>query len=339
MRRRGAIVLTAVLELGLGACQEPVPAVEPLPKAADPPVVIESGQANRILAELAEAIDAANAAGDVEPMRERVAGAALTMADAQYKIVARDPDSSIAPLSSDFGYRRIVTRSTGWPRSFVVATELGDGDTSFIYRIEQAAPRSPYQLVSWARLLAGATTPAAAAPELGAMVVEPDASGLVMSPQAAVEAYAAAKGGGAEDAAAQFDPPISDTGAPDPAGKVWREVIRLLTETAKDFEPELEQKSEVIDGSVFALSTVDAGALVFGQIKSVLDVRYTIPEGGSVNLFPEGYAWLEGDQLKATKSVHIEHLQTVVLAVPPAGAEGPIQIIAVAETPIVVDME
>jgi hypothetical protein len=340
MRRLGAAAVVGCLMLGLGGCQDSVPVVDPPPEPAEPPVIVESGQIDRILNDLGAALDAAAEEGSVEPMRGRVSGAALTMAEAQFKGEKANPQADRPELGSTFLDSRIVTRSSNWPRSFVVAAEYEEAKAPFVYRIEQADPRGSYQLVSWAQMLAGVEVPRTALPEVGSAVVAPTAEGLVMTPLAAAQAYAVAKGDVSSDQAKLLDTaPTADGVDLDPVRARWLAVVKALSDGVAEFSGSAKQASEVVEGSVFAVATIDSGALVFAQVTSTLEASFTTPEGGTVNLVPGGYEGLGEGGLSATKSARIEHLQTVVLAVPPEGSDELIQVIAVSDTPTAVTVE
>jgi hypothetical protein len=341
MRRWAGAVVAVFAMSAIAGCQQGVPQVDPLPKAAEPPVIVESGQVDRILKDLSATLDQAATDQSAEPLGRRVGGAALAMMDAQFKAKKANPDQKIFELKSGFLDGQIVTRSASWPRSFVVVTEYEDAEAPFIYQIRQDGPRDSYKLVAWAKMLPGADMPAASPGEVGSAEVGAEEDGLAMTPRAALQAYAIAKGDMGSEDAALFDTTAKDGADPDPTRAYWTALVTALTTgaTTAPLTGTVKQTSELVGDSVFAVATADAGALVFGQIKSTIAVALTPVAGGSVDLGSKGYTGLGAATLAVTKSATIEHLQTVVLAVPPAGADGPVRVIAVADTPTAVEVE
>jgi hypothetical protein len=307
---------------------------------AEPPAIVEAGQIERILDQLGQALEAGAKEQSAEPMAGRVGGAALAMAEAQFKGEKANPEADRPELGSQFSAESIVTRSDTWPRSFVVGAEYEQARAQYLYRIEQADPRSPYKLVAWAQMLPKVVVPPTAKAEVGSAVVGPGDEGLKLTPLAAVEAYAKAKGDAASAEAKLFDTfPESPDPVQDSARARWLALVKAVSDGAAEFSGSATQTSEVVEGSVFAVATADSGALVFGQLTSTVEATFAPPEGGSVNLMPGGYEGLAAAGLTATKSVRIEHSQTVVLAVPPADSGDLIRVIAVSDQPTAVAAE
>jgi hypothetical protein len=181
------------------------------------------------------------------------------------------------------------------------------------------------------------TAPAA----VGSDVVDPsDSKSVKLSPDGAVQAYAAAKDDPAGESARLFDTVVID-GQPDqdPARALWTALIKTMGEPVATLDGGGYEASSVAVGSATALATADSGALVFGQVKSVLSAWFAPAPGLSVSIGQQSYTALGANTLAMTKSVRVEHLQTVLLAVPPAGSEDPIKVIAVADLPTAVEVE
>ncbi|MDR0592877.1 MAG: hypothetical protein LBG60_06400, partial [Bifidobacteriaceae bacterium] len=180
------------------------------------------------------------------------------------------------------------------------------------------------------------TAPAA----VGSEVVEPGASGLKLSPIEAVQAYAAAKDDPAGESAELFDTALADGSDRDPARELWTTLVEHFEQPLATLAGGRHAaSSRLVEGSVTALATADSGALVFGQVRSVLEASFEPVEGLSIGFQEESYTGLGAATLTMTKSARIEHMQTVVLAVPPADSEDPIRVIAVADVPTAVEVE
>ncbi|MDR1634920.1 MAG: hypothetical protein LBS27_08415 [Bifidobacteriaceae bacterium] len=347
MRRRphtrvAAIAATGLLAAVLTACSQAAPQVQPPPKPAEPPPVVQNVQIERILKELSAELEQAQSESDPAALTGRVGGAALTMIQAHYAAKAANPEEQPLDLGTGFADGQIVARSALWPRSFVVVTDSEPTEAPYIYQIGQADARSPYKMVLWAKMLAGATVPPAAAAGVGSDVVEPGSDDRTeFSPIAAVQAYVAAKDDPSGEAAALLDTTVQDGRDPDPARERWSAWVKGWRDNAATLAgSSVSAASALVEGSVSALATADSGALVFAQVKSVLDFSFTPVEGAYVNLVgSQGYLGLGASTLQAHKSAHIEHLQSVVLAVPPKGADQPIKVIAVADLPTAVQVE
>jgi hypothetical protein len=303
--------------------------------------VVQAVQVERILEDLSAELTEANREVSAEPLLRRVGGGALAMLQAQYAAKAANPDEAIYELGTSFGDSQIVARSRDWPRSFAVSTEPDPKaqDAQFIYLLEQTDARAPYQMVLWARMLK--TPPKTSPAVVGSLVVSPEDPDLAMTPVEAVEAYALAKDDPSGAAAELFDTKPSDGIDPDPARQRWSALVAGFdSPELKGLEgTDLSHSTELIGGSVSAVATADSGALVFGQVKSTLDFSFAGSEGQLMNLGAKGYLGLGAASLQPTKSVHIEHLESVVLAVPPKAGDGIVKVIAVADLPTAVTVE
>jgi hypothetical protein len=335
------MLAVAALAASVTACSAPTPQVSPPPKPAEPPVVLQATQLERILQELSADLEKSAAESSADPLEGRVAGAALAMVQAQLAAKAANPDEKTAfELGTRFADGQIVARSQVWPRSFAVVTDSAETEAPFIYQLEQADARSPYKLVLWARMLAGATLPPTAAAGVGSAVVDPGSPDLQVTPIAAVQAYAAAKDDPTGDQADLFDTVLQDGVDPDSARARWTALAQAYRGGITQFaDGQVQTSSALIEGSVSALATADGGALVFGQVKSVMDLVATPPAGEYIDMGSQSYTGLGAQTLQMTKSARIEHLQTVVLAVPSKDAPGSIRVIAVADLPTAVQVE
>ncbi|MDR2567242.1 MAG: hypothetical protein LBC97_14510 [Bifidobacteriaceae bacterium] len=329
--RATAIVVTGLAAAILGGCSQPVPEVAPPPRPAEPPPVVLNVQIERILQELSAELEQAQAESDPAALAGRVGGAALAMVQAHYAAKAANPDEQPLELGTRFADGQIVARSATWPRSFVVVTDAEPTEAPFIYQLEQRDARSPYKLSLWARMLPGATVPSAAPAGVGSDVVEPNSERTLVSPVAALAAYAAAKDDPAGEAAALLDTAPKDGVDPDPARERWSVLVKSWRDNSRGLaDISVNALSTPVEGSVSALSTADSGALVFGQVKSVVDVSVTPAEGIYTDIGgAQGYLGLGASSLRMSKSAHVEYLESVVLAVPPAGSDQPIRVVAV----------
>jgi hypothetical protein len=157
------------------------------------PAVTET-QAQRILTRIAQTVADADAAGDEELAATRLAGAVLDERKANYTI--RESVADHAPLSAiPTDPLQIVLPQAfdGWPRTFmtVVADDADDAAAPTIAVMTQEDAWSPYKVTYLANLAAAAEFPGGVAPStIGATLVPPDSSFLVVPPQDIAAAYA-----------------------------------------------------------------------------------------------------------------------------------------------------
>jgi hypothetical protein len=339
MRRALVAVLAIAVAATMVGCAQPVPQVKPNPKPAQAPAVVESVQVERILADLGTVLAASDEAKTADGLDARLGGAALTMRQAEFKLVAADPNTVPTVLNKDFDSdSQIVAQSTTWPRSFIAVSASGDGEAQVLYLMTQADARSPYKLVAWARMLpvTGLATPATAKALIGSPVVAVDNDeGLTMTPNAALELYAKAKDAPAGPEAALLSSAPKDGKDPDPVRQRFTAQIEALKTGTAAVNGAVTAASAVVENSGFAIRTADNGSLVFGQVKSVMTAKLNPGpgEGGGAEV-PALFKALGAQGDKVKQSLQLEYLQTVVLAVPPSGSDLPVQVIAVAEVPV-----
>jgi len=363
MKPRRLTLWLAAASLSLVAgCADGAPEIQPDPEGANPPPVLETVQITRILEAISTELAATAEEGDpaapeadvaapeadvaeteAEPVDQstRLGGAALKIRTAEFAIAQEYTDYKVNDLGPGFSERRIVAQAKDWPRSFVVATEPAEAQARFLCQITQQDPRDDYKLVAFARMLRDAQVPATADPEVGSPVVGEAAEGLTMSPYEALQAYAQAKEDPQGDAASLFDTAITDENEPDrdPVRQAWTATKAAISQELPNVEGTLVATSEPDEAyAIMALATVDKGAVVFGQIRSTMDITITLPAGATFSI-GEMYKGL-GVSTAVTKSVHLEYLQTVVLGIGPRGANsGPVQVLAVSHAPVAAAVE
>jgi len=324
----------------LSGCAEGAPEIQADSEGANPPPVVEAVQITRILAAIGTDLTDSAEASSVEAAT-RLGGAALKIRTAEFAIQEAYPDYKVNELGTEFSDLGAVAQSRDWPRSFVVATEPAEAQARFLYQLTQADPRSDYKLVAFARMLAGAVVPRTYPPENGSAVVAPAAEGLAISPYEALAAYARAKEEPRGEDAELFDTKMIEKDEPDrdPVRQAWTATKAAIGQELDKLDGKLVAES-VPDESfaIMALATSDMGAVVFGQVRSTIDIKITLPEGGTFSI--GGMYKGLGGASKVTESVHLEYLQTVVLGIGPKVANaGPIQVLAVSTAPVVAEVK
>lgn len=163
------------------------------PESQQQPAVTET-QARRILTRISETVAEADAAGDADLAATRLAGAVLDERKANYQIRSSVADHPApAPIPADPVQIVLPQAFDGWPRTFmtVVADEADETAAPTIAVMTQPDPWTPYKVTYLANLAAAAEFPGGVAPSsIGATLVPPDSSFLVLPPEEIAAAYA-----------------------------------------------------------------------------------------------------------------------------------------------------
>jgi hypothetical protein len=313
----------------LAACGTPLPKPHPDPKPAQAPLIVEQVQTERILDDLSRRLEQSAEEASLDPLMPRLGGAALAMRTAELAARAADQAAPMAALGTEFVDKQIVTTSKDWPRSFIAVTEPVDAQARYLYQMTQTDPRSQYKMMSWARMVAGSQLPKTASPELGSPVLGMDDATLAVTPAAALAAYAKAKEAPDSEEAKLFG------GDVDPVRESWVATASSFSSVAAAQQGSVAHTSEVSPGTGLAIQTADGGALVWGEITSTMGFTFP-PKDGAFIKIPAYYQGLGAATVQPTTSASIQYIQTVVLAVPPAGSTDPIMVVAVAHAPITV---
>ena len=248
-----ALVGTALL---LAGCATPLPTPSPDPVPAVPPPSLTTEQVRRVLADIGATLHTADAALDDDELAQRVTGTALTIRTAEYTVnqALTNPVDLITVPTTDSTI--VVPTTDDWPRSvFVVTEQPEDLQSPRLLVLTQDAPRDPYRLASWSRLLPDRQVPRTFVPEVGSVPLDLDAEGLAATPAQVGEMYADVLDKG-------DDSPHADAFADD----VFRERIALVREQyeriAEQAGGEFTEQYAPDPEQTVAVSTADGGAIV-----------------------------------------------------------------------------
>ena len=320
-RRRASALLAAATVAMVAACSSPLP--EPQPDAVPATVLaaVSTDQVDRILAEVGEALQAGDAAGDAQALVPRVSGPALIFRTVEYRLAAAGDTGAVRQIPP--AAQTIVAPATDvWPRTVLVVTESPEDLTApLLLTLVQAGPREPFTLWSWVRLFPGVQVPATTQPEIGSAPVDPADADLAIPPAEVVPRYVDTLTNGTASAfAASFVPDDPLRAGITGVRNQYASVITdkgSLTETYQPVE------------TTYAIATADGGAIVVGAFQTVTTltlVDSTLTIGGPA-------AALLGTST-VTSSLAITWLSTVAFAVPPAGSDAPVTVLGGEHSPI-----
>ncbi len=151
------------------------------------PVLLE-GQFGRILDAVANAVATGDAAKDAGQLQDRVAGSALELRSANYKIRSQVADyAAVTPVASSQLLTKVISTDRAWPRTVMAVTQGGNNTVPQLLTLVQNTPRDNYKLDQATPLLPGETFPAVDKKGVGTVAMD-DKSALQMSPNEALAA-------------------------------------------------------------------------------------------------------------------------------------------------------
>lgn len=328
-RRRSAALATVLTaaSLTLAACAEdPVPQPTPAAEEAAPAPALGIDAAESVLTDLAATVERADAEKSPELLDPRVMEPAMTLRTGQYLVDERTEGRIPTPAISTEPQAIYVPRAESFPRVMMAVTAEPEGaNLPQLLAFQHGGARDPYRLWGWAELYPGVTVPAMPSPQVGAVVLPPDAGGLVASPQDALARYVATLADpGGEDAAA-FTPREND-----PFKEQYRHLEDELGPTLRAAGT-VEASADAGPSEPVALETADGGALVMGEVRIGEKIART-EAGSQLALGGDYEAYLEGNGT-VTGSVNFRYTGMVILAVPAAdAADQTIQVLGASRT-------
>ena len=160
-------------------------------KVVAPPPAVTLPQLERILARISATVAKADKARDPRHLAARMEGPALASRGAHYALMGAS--NKIAPpaaISSNVLNFTLPSSTNTWPRSVMVVTKgTSKSDLPQMLVLEQATPRSNYQVWYNVGMLPGVQSPEVSSAALGAIPVAPDSLFLKLSPNALPNAY------------------------------------------------------------------------------------------------------------------------------------------------------
>ena len=279
-----------------------------------PPPAVTVPQLERIVTGIAALTADADANLNVEAISTRFTGPALEKRLANYKI--RAADSAIAALPSlPTSPLRLTLpqQSSTWPR--VVMTVLQDetdsatAPTALVLR--QESPRADYRVEYLIQLEAAATVPQVAPAAIGAPIIAPDSTFLLLSPDQVAAAYADVL---------QLGEASPSYGLFEAEGDTFRTQVTELKTSRKAGLPataSIEFGATAGTGRTVALATNDSGSIVAVSLTETETVK---PVDAGATVSPEGASKALSGITATAKGITSTYADQLLFHVPAAGS-------------------
>lgn len=271
-------------------------------------------QVQRITESVATVVASADNGKDAKVLGARVAGTALEVRAANYKIrAAVEKQAPAEPVNATKLLAKVVTTTETWPRSAMFVTQGENNPLPQLLTLVQASPRENYKLTSATPLLPGQTFPTV--DKEGTKEVALDAAdGLKMSPEAAISALSDRLTKEDSKFKGSFNDSVYITSVFDLQKKVAAE--------AKDADYVFSHKGN--KDTAVSMRTADGGAMVvvgntFG-IDATSKADATLTVGDDAAVFTGGK--------ETTAGFTLNYAEPVVMYIPPASGDGKITILS-----------
>lgn len=317
--RRAVGTGLAVALMTLGACAPEIPRPQPPAAPAAPGPVLDEAQERGILEAIGETLTTTQEARSASGLAERLSGPAHAIRESELAVAKRlESDEFVTALPT-----AVVSATSpigaGWPRNVMAVSEQPELQTERLLVLEQTDARSNYRLWGWVRLFPELVLPAFAALDVGSVSVAPDADGLLVTPQSAVDRYA-------DLLTKKTKSDHADAFAADTFREQIAQISKLQNKALKAADGKQTMTFTPVPGAVKALGTADGGAVVVGEM-TALEVRTA--EKGAVLSPATGIEKALARKLKVKNEMTISYTTVVALYVPPAGAGGQVTVLGV----------
>lgn len=258
----------------LAGCVPAPPVPGPAPQMAREAALLDA-QAARVSDATFEQIHDADAGNDATKLGDRIAGDALTVRTAQYKVAASAPDHTPDVLPAEM-QAHYVSGATTWPRILAaVSVQPGDNLTPVVSLWLQDDIDTPYSLRAWAHMIPGASMPSMPTDVTGAAQLAITDASVSPTPQAAIEQYI-------EFLRAGKDSELAASFTPDTYSERLFAAREVLTAAATGAGGAYSDTIEADLENTHVLATADGGALVFAPVTvtsafSVVNAKVSVP--------------------------------------------------------------
>lgn len=270
------------------------------------PVLLDS-QVQRIAADLATVVSSGDSAKNAKELVSRVAGTALQVREANYKIRSKvSSQAALDAVSSTKLLAKVVSTADSWPRSAMLVTQGDTNKLPQLLTLVQASAREQYKLVQATPLLPGQTFPEVDK-EGAAPVPAADAAGLLMSPKDAIAALTDRL----TKTDSKWKASFKDSVYISSVDSYQKKALADAKDSTVVFTHTPDPKATI------AFRTADGGAMVV--VSSTFGIDYTTKSDATNNLTDKSVIALAGGS-ESKKGFVVSYAEPVVMYIPPAGA-------------------
>lgn len=314
-------IVPALALAGCGGAGSDLPTPNAAAKPSTAQAVITDDQAKKIVTEAADDIEQADSKLDSKALSSRADGPFASQRKAAYSVKKKAKDADLpATIAADEVTLNYTSATDTWPRVTTVVTTDSDSKQSQLLVLSQNSARENYKVWSQTVLLSGSEIPSVNDSRQGSTLLDPDASGLVMSPKATLAAYA--KGlGGDKKSSAQF----GDDAYATQVKKSIEDQTKELKKGNASLKVTFDAGSELV-----AQQTADGGAVVVGSLTSTRTISPEASDGEKGTLtVPKPQSELVKDT-STSKKLESTYSELVAFVIPASGKGKP-QLIGVSE--------
>ena len=270
------------------------------------PVLLDS-QVQRIAADVATVVSSGDNAKNAKELVSRVAGTALQVREANYKIRSKvSSQAALDAVSSTKLLAKVVSTADSWPRSAMLVTQGDTNKLPQLLTLVQASAREQYKLVQATPLLPGQTFPEVDK-EGAAPVPTADAAGLLMSPKDAIAALTDRL----TKTNSKWKASFKDSVYISSVDSYQKKALADAKDSTVVFTHTPDAKATI------AFRTADGGAMVV--VSSTFGIDYTTKSDATNNLTDKSVIALAGGS-ESKKGFVVSYAEPVVMYIPPAGA-------------------
>ncbi len=302
--------------------QSPSPTETPNAPQGDPIPAITTRQIDRIIERVVTSIAAADAALDPALAAERLTGSALELRTADYAIRTADTTivSALPVIPEDFSVvlalpQQIPSDGAGWPRSVFVVVKAPDSEETEAQpaiglMLSQASARENYKVESFLTLQSD--IPEVAEQAIGAAKLAPDSALLSTQPAEIGADYADVLMTDTASAFSELFDLTEDTLVP-----LWGLASMQAIQAALPAVAQAAFTTSPTDGTVTALATFDAGAIVAVDLRQVITVT---PTEAGATVSPTGSVLALSGITSSERGVVATYGAQLLFSVPPVGS-------------------
>ena len=330
MRKRSQAIIAAMLALGMAVGMCGCEGQLPTPKATtrqDAPN-LSAKQEQKVRTRILKTLDQCNQNRDTDTLPTILEGPELDIRTSELNVAKATGNlDRKTTIPTDLA-QAVISTDAGWPRSvFSITSTTKDQQSKRLLVFRQDSARQNYKLWGVARLFSGVKMPSFEISKTGSAQGTPTDTGLVMTPKAAVDAYADLLQNGANSKyASKF--------ADDDLRSKLADLTAQVQKAMELNEGTQQQTFEPVNGAISVMRSADGGDLVVAQINS----EWTRSAGAGRESQPASDAEkaLFGNG-KATSTMKTSYVNVIALYVPPANSGQKITAVGSERQPVKVE--